>query len=88
MMSNLMLRLKYEQIYISKTDVGHERWKNLLKSKSIVYNYCKVSDNYWLNLIYNVCQLHVYNLKIKQKMKILGVLSVDYKKKTNLAIDI
>lgn len=55
----------------------------MLKACSLVYNYPKISNIYWVSLIFNDLQLHVYNLKIKEKMNVLDKLSIDYIKKKN-----
>jgi len=55
------LRNIYEQNYVDCVDIKHENYKDLLKSKSIMFkdNLTFLSTNYWFKLIFKVIVLNI-----------------------------
>jgi len=53
----VLLRELYEKVYEIICDSGHEFWKNKITKKSITHQKIIVSNKYWYNLIFKICEL-------------------------------
>lgn len=76
----IMLRNKYEKVYIKETNSQHNEWKDWLKEKSITIKTRKyfLNTNYWDFLIYKIIEKKADELSKKIENTVLDSSTVCY----------